>query len=117
MRVRREKLDRLIAAGVDPYPLRAETDTTIAEIVRTYSHQSPDELDTAAKQVKIAGRIMTVRDHGKTAFLDLSERGARIQVYLRRDALSERDWLIYQNLDIGDWVGIEGVVFRTKKGE
>ena len=117
MRVRREKLDRIIAAGIDPYPLRAETTTTIEEIVKSCKELSTEELEPKAMHVKIAGRVMTVRDHGKTAFLDLSERGARIQIYCRRDGLPDPGWTIYQNLDIGDWIGVEGVVFRTKKGE
>jgi lysyl-tRNA synthetase class 2 len=117
MRVRREKLDRIIAEGLDPYPLRADTTDTIASIVDNYNHATAEELDQKAKRVRIAGRIMTMRDHGKTAFLDLAEKTARIQIYCRHDSLSERDWVIYQNLDLGDWIGVEGLVFRTKKGE
>jgi lysyl-tRNA synthetase class 2 len=117
IRIRREKLERLAAAGVDPYPMRAETTATIQEIVAAHQASSTEDLDRLALQVKVAGRVMTIRDHGKTAFLDLSERTARIQIYCRRDSLPESDWLVYQNLDIGDWVAVEGTVFRTKKGE
>ncbi|MEO8215783.1 MAG: lysine--tRNA ligase [Acidobacteriota bacterium] len=117
IRVRREKLQRIVAAGFDPYPSRAETDTTVSEIVERDSGRSSEELESDSRQVRIAGRVMTVRDHGKTAFLDLAEGSARIQVYCRRDALTEAEWTLYQNLDIGDWVSVGGAVFRTKKGE
>ncbi|HVT45768.1 MAG TPA: lysine--tRNA ligase [Thermoanaerobaculia bacterium] len=117
IRVRREKLERIIAAGFDPYPTRAETDTTVEEIVARYGDSSAEALEVDPKRVKIAGRIMTIRHHGKTAFVDLSEKTARIQVYCRRDGLGENEWLLYENLDIGDWIAVEGIVFRTKKGE
>jgi lysyl-tRNA synthetase class 2 len=117
IRIRREKLARIVAAGFDPFPTRADVDTTLAAIVAANRDRPTEELDAAAQRVKIAGRIMTVRDHGKTAFLDLSEQTARMQVYCRKDSLSEAEWTLYQNLDSGDWIGVEGTVFRTKKGE
>ena len=117
IRTRREKLARIVEAGFPPYPTRAETDTTIRDLVAANDSRSAEELDASPERKKIAGRVMTVRDHGKTAFLDLSENGARIQIYCRRDTLAEREWTLYQNLDIGDWVSVEGPVFRTKKGE
>jgi len=117
IRVRREKLARIVEAGFDAYPSRAESDTTIASIIRDDHEKDSETLEREARRVKIAGRVMTVRDHGKTAFLDLSERTSRIQVYCRKDALTEREWTLYQNLDAGDWVAAQGTVFRTKKGE
>ena len=117
IRVRREKLARIVEAGFPAYPNRADVDTFVEDIVRDCSSKTTEELEAEKRRVKIAGRIMTVRDHGKTAFLDLSEKSARIQVYCRKDTLSEPEWTIYQNLDIGDWVSVEGEVFRTKKGE
>lgn len=117
LRIRREKLGRIVEAGFAPYPNRADVDTTIDLVVRTHREKSTEVLDEEKPPVKVAGRLMTLRDHGKTAFLDLSEKTARIQVYCRKDTLSEREWTLYQNLDMGDWVGVHGEVFRTKKGE
>jgi lysyl-tRNA synthetase, class II len=117
IRIRREKLARIVEAGFDAYPTRAETDATIAAVVAANRDKTAEELESEHPHVKIAGRVMTVRDHGKTAFLDLSERTARIQIYCRKDTLSEREWTLYQNLDAGDWISVEGNVFRTKKGE
>jgi lysyl-tRNA synthetase, class II len=117
IRVRREKLARIVEAGFDAYPTRAESDTTIERIVQEHTAKTTEELEALDQHVKIAGRIMTRRDHGKTAFLDLSERLSRIQIYCRKDGLSDREWVLYQNLDAGDWISVEGKVFRTKKGE
>ena len=112
IRVRREKLGRIVELGFDPYPTKADVDTTIADVVA-----KGDALVAANARVKIAGRVMAVREFGKTAFLVLSEGTARIQAYCRKDTLSERDWGLYQNLDAGDWVSVEGTVFRTKTNE
>lgn len=117
IRVRRDKLQRIIDAGFDPYPALARTDITVTQVISDHAQSSPEELDTAHRTVSIAGRVMTIRDHGKTAFLDLSEGGSRIQIYCRKDGLTEKEWLLYQNLDLGDWVAVRGIVFRTKKGE
>lgn len=115
--IRREKLDHIAAAGFDRYPSVARTDTTIRKVVAGHEHKSNETLEAESNHVAIAGRIMTLRDHGKTAFLDLSEGGARVQIYCRKDTLSEKEWTLYSNLDLGDWVAVQGVVFRTKKGE
>src|SRR6185369_9062169 len=117
IRVRREKLARIVALGFDAYPTKADTDTTVADVVATYGSKSAEELEAEKPQVKIAGRIMTVREFGKTAFLVLSEKTARIQVYCRKDTLPEREWELYKNLDAGDWISAEGTVFRTKTNE
>jgi lysyl-tRNA synthetase class 2 len=117
IRVRREKLARIAALGYSTYPTKAHVDTTIAQVVAECGARSGEELDAEKRHVRIAGRIMTVREFGKTAFLVLSEKSARIQVYCRKDTLSEREWELYKNLDAGDWISAEGTVFRTKTNE
>ncbi|HEX9459196.1 MAG TPA: lysine--tRNA ligase [Thermoanaerobaculia bacterium] len=117
IRVRREKLDRIVALGFDAFPTKADVDTTVAEIVRTYGEKTAQEVDAAHATVKIAGRIMTIREFGKAAFLVLSEKTARIQVYCRMDTLPEREWALFKNLDAGDWVEVGGTLFRTKTNE
>ena len=117
IRVRREKLDRIEALGYDRFPTKADTDSTVAAIVSEFGGKAAADIDAAARRVKIAGRILTVREFGKTAFLVLSEGAARIQVYCRKDTLSEREWQLYQNLDVGDWVEAAGPLFRTKTNE
>src|SRR3954454_25279940 len=98
IRVRREKLERIVGLGFDAYPTKADADTTIADVVKSYGEKPAEELEAAKVTVKIAGRIMAIREFGKTAFLVLSEKTARIQVYCRKDMLPEREWALYQNL-------------------
>src|SRR4051795_3488612 len=117
IRVRREKLDRIAALGLDAFPAKAEVDTTIEDVVAKYGDKTTQEVEAANATVRIAGRIMGIRAFGKAAFLVLSEKTARIQVYCRMDTLPERDWSLYQNLDTGDWVEVRGTVFRTKTNE
>jgi len=117
IRVRREKLARIAALGFVEYPTKADVDTTIADVVKTYGGKSGEELEAAHANVKIAGRIMGIRAFGKAAFLVLSEKTARIQVYCRKDSLPENEWELYQNLDAGDWVEVAGTLFRTKTNE
>ncbi len=117
IRVRREKLDRIVALGFDAFPTKADVDTTIAEVVKTYGEKTAEELEAAKVTVKIAGRIMTIREFGKAAFVVLSEKTARIQVYCRMDTLPEREWALFKNLDAGDWVEVGGTLFRTKTNE
>ena len=117
IRIRREKLARIVALGYDAFPTTADVDTSIADVVARFGAKSHDELEAEKPRVKIAGRIMTVREFGKTSFLVLSEKTARIQAYCRKDTLSEREWELYKNLDAGDWVAVEGTVFRTKTNE
>jgi lysyl-tRNA synthetase class 2 len=117
IRVRREKLANIVKLGFDPFPTRAETDTTVAELVTAYTGKTHDELEAEKPRVKIAGRILTIREFGKTAFLVLSENTSRVQAYVRKDSLPEREWELYRNLDAGDWIAVEGTVFRTKTNE
>jgi lysyl-tRNA synthetase class 2 len=117
IRVRREKLARIIELGFDPYPTKADIDTTIADVIAAHGSKSAQELEKEKPRVKIAGRTMAIREFGKTAFLVLSERRARIQAYCRKDVLSGLEWSLYQNLDAGDWVSVEGTLFRTKTNE
>ncbi|HEX9981928.1 MAG TPA: lysine--tRNA ligase [Thermoanaerobaculia bacterium] len=117
IRVRREKLERIVALGYDAFPTKADVDTTLAGVIAANNGKTAEELDANPVRVKIAGRILAVREFGKTAFIVLSERTSRIQVYCRKDTLPEREWNLYKNLDAGDWISAEGNVFRTKTNE
>jgi lysyl-tRNA synthetase class 2 len=114
---RRANLDELRALGVHPYPHRFDPAATIDEIVRAHGEKSGEVLDAAPITTRTAGRILAIRSFGKANFLVLSDGKARIQVYIRQDALSERDFKIFKLLDFGDWVGVEGRLFRTKTKE
>ena len=114
---RRANLAALKALGVDPYPRRFDPGASIDAIVAADSHRTGEELDAAQITVRTAGRILAIRSFGKANFLVLSDGKARLQVYIRQDALSERDFKIFKLLDFGDWVGVEGRLFRNKTKE
>ena len=114
---RRANLDELRKLGVQPYPHRFNPQATIEEIVRAHGEKSAESLDAEPVTARTAGRILAIRSFGKANFLVLSDGKARIQVYIRQDALSERDFQIFKLLDLGDWVGVEGRLFRTKTKE
>jgi lysyl-tRNA synthetase class 2 len=114
---RRANLEDLKKLGVDPYPRRFDPGATIERIVGEHGAKAREELEAAALTVRAAGRILAVRSFGKANFLVLSDGKARIQVYLRQDSLPERDFAVFKLLDFGDWVGVEGRLFRTKTNE
>ena len=106
--IRREKLARLRELGVDPFGGRFETDTTAFDLKEAFA----DDQD-----VRLAGRILAIRDMGKSVFFVISDVHGRIQGYLNKKGVSEKDWEVWQLLDRGDWIGIEGITFTTGKGE
>lgn len=108
--VRKQKLARLRALGIDPYPHAFKRTHAVGEILAGFE-------GLRETTVRTAGRIMSVRGMGKTAFAHVQDGSGRIQVYLKRDALGERDWEIWNLLDLGDVVGVEGKPFVTKTGE
>jgi lysyl-tRNA synthetase, class II len=114
---RRANLDELRKLGVDPYPHRFDAAATIDAIVAEHGSKTSEELEAARIHTSTAGRILAVRSFGKANFLVLSDGKSRVQVYLRQDSLSEREFKVLKLLDLGDWVGIEGRLFRTKTGE
>jgi lysyl-tRNA synthetase class 2 len=114
---RLEKARQLIAQGIDPYPTRYERTHSLGEIARTWGDATLEELEQAAVPVRIAGRVLTRRDHGKTSFLTLGDGAARLQVYIRADAVGEAGYRLLDLVDLGDFVGVAGNVMRTRKGE
>ena len=99
------------------YPRTFERTHTVAELVAGYGSRTHDELEAEHVQTKTAGRILAIRSFGKANFLVISDGREKIQIYLRKDALSERDFATFKLLDFGDFVGAEGRLFRTKTNE
>ena len=114
---RRANLEELKKLGVDPYPHRFEADTPIDAVVRQYKDSSREELEEAKPRFRLAGRILAIRPFGKANFVVISDGRARIQAYIRQDTLPARDFGVFKLLDLGDWIGVEGPLFRTKTNE
>jgi lysyl-tRNA synthetase class 2 len=114
---RRAKLDELIALGVRPYPHRFARTEAIADAVRHHGQSTGEALEAAQPHVRVAGRVLGIRSFGKANFLVLSDGLARLQVYVRADSIDELSFQIFKRLDLGDIVGVEGRLFRTKTNE
>lgn len=106
--VRREKLAKLRELGIDPFGARFDTTTTPGALKEDFSD---------GRAVTIAGRLLAIRDMGKSVFATVGDVEGRIQIYLNQKGVSETDWAAYKLLDLGDWVGVEGETFTTGKGE
>jgi lysyl-tRNA synthetase class 2 len=114
---RRANLEELKKLGVEAYPRRFDIDASIDAIVAQHGSTAGEALETTRPQTRTAGRILSVRSFGKANFLVISDGRARVQVYVRQDSLSERDFRVFKLLDFGDWIGVEGRLFRTKTNE
>ena len=114
---RQKKLKAIADLGFETYPRKFDFTHTVPQILATYSSRPVEELTAQKIPVRVAGRLMSVRLHGKAGFAHLMGAGARLQIYVRQDAVAERDFELYKLLDIGDLIGAEGYLFRTKTGE
>jgi len=114
---RRAKLEELAALGVESYPNRFDRSIAIAALVARDGGKSAEALEAERPEVRVAGRILSIRSFGKANFLVLSDGLARVQVYVRADSMAERDFDLFKRLDFGDQIGVAGRVFRTKTNE
>lgn len=112
MQVRIDKMHKIEEHGWKPFGYRFLYTHRAADIAAQF-----DELSEKETEVKMAGRIMAIRGHGKTCFMDMQDKTGRIQVYVRKDVLGEENYALIKLMDIGDTVGITGTAFRTHMGE
>lgn len=112
MQVRIDKMHKIEEHGWKPFGYRFLYTHRAADIVAQF-----DELSEKETEVKMAGRIMAIRGHGKTCFMDMQDKTGRIQVYVRKDVIGEENYALIKLMDIGDTVGITGTAFRTHMGE
>jgi lysyl-tRNA synthetase, class II len=117
LRNRRENLRRIEELGLAQTPMRFPVTETVSDIARRYRGEPGEALEARAIGVTTAGRVLALRTAGKAGFLDLSDGRERLQVYVRRDAVGEAAFALYEALDLGDWLGVEGDLFKTRTGE
>src|SRR5438105_3842167 len=117
LRQRRANFEELQRLGVMVYPHAFARTETVAELVEMHGAKTHDELDANKIRTTTAGRILAIRTFGKANFLVITDGGAKIQIYVRKDALSDRDFALFKLLDFGDFIGVEGHLFRTRTNE
>ncbi|WP_447972785.1 lysine--tRNA ligase [Nitrospira sp. Kam-Ns4a] len=112
-----KKLEVLRSLGVEPYGRRFEVKDRAGDLIRLHGHKPKETLEREAIVCTVAGRIVALRRFGKAAFALLQDGADRLQVYLKKDRLGEAAYRVAQELDLGDWIGVSGVLFRTKTDE
>ncbi|HTW45807.1 MAG TPA: lysine--tRNA ligase [Acidobacteriaceae bacterium] len=115
--LRREKLKQIEALGQQAYPNSFAATHSLAEIRSKYDGTAAEALEASRVEVKVAGRIMAIRQQGKAGFAQLQQIGARLQIYVRKDAVGDQGFELYKLLDLGDHIGVSGYLFRTRTGE
>ena len=114
---RRGKLDELRRRGVDPFPARFPVDGSVGEVAARHDGLDAAALEANPVRVRVAGRVTAIRTHGKASFIDLTDGGGHLQAYLRRDVVGDEAFALLDALDLGDFWGVEGTLFRTRTGQ
>jgi len=114
---RRKKLKELAALGHDPYPHRFDASHSVKEILDRFTSRSKESLEAEKIPVRLAGRLMTIRLQGKAGFAHIQSQGCRLQIYIKLDVVGQHAFELFRLLDMGDIIGVEGFLFRTKTDE
>ena len=114
---RKANLEAITRLGFAAYPNKFDATDSVSALVDGYTSKSKDDLEATRVDTVTAGRIVSVRSFGKASFFVLSDGRSRLQIYVRQDALSERDYQLSKLLDLGDQIGVSGHLFRTKTNE
>lgn len=110
------KLERIRERGIEPFPARARRDHTAAEALAAFENAEAD--GSAAPTVQVTGRLRAIREMGKSIFAHIEDGSGRIQIYLKQDTLGEQTFELFKrDIDLGDFIGVEGYLFRTRTGE
>ncbi|NHN35044.1 lysine--tRNA ligase [Paenibacillus agricola] len=117
LQIRRNKLDELRGLGIDPFGQKYNVTHHAGDLLQGYDALSHDELEALPVEVSIAGRIMQKRGMGKAGFAHVQDISGKIQIYVRQDTVGEIPYQAFSILDIGDIIGVQGTVFKTKTGE
>jgi lysyl-tRNA synthetase class 2 len=114
---RQKKLAEIEAHGHEAYPHKFDWTATPAELVEKYASADAAALEASKPAVRVAGRIVALRLHGKAGFAHISGSGQRLQIYVKLDIVGLRTFELFQMIDLGDFVGVSGHLFRTRTGE
>jgi len=117
MAQRLRKIDELKKEGVELFPNDFRAEKTTEDLVERFGQATPEELAKIEESFSVAGRIMSMRDFGKAAFIHIQDRNGRIQVYVRGDRVGKKAFSVFRKMDVGDFMGVTGTLFRTKTNE
>jgi lysyl-tRNA synthetase class 2 len=114
---RRRTLDEIIQLGLDPYPHKFERTHSISQLVHQFSNKTGEELESERPRARLAGRVHAINKMGKAAFIRFTDGAELLQIYIKSNEVDERTWSLFKLLDLGDFIGTEGRMFRTRTGE
>lgn len=114
IKIREEKANRILGI-IGKFPHKFNLTDTVTEIVINYKEIKEEDLPK--RRFATAGRVISIRWHGKACFAHINDGNDKLQIYLRKDVVEEKDFLIFTYIDIGDFIGVEGELFRTRTGE
>ena len=112
-----KNLEELRQEGINPFPNDFQVTHTSHDLHQAYDSLSDEQLKSVGESFRVAGRLMAVRDFGKASFVQVQDRKGRIQAYFRKDIVGDQAFELFKKFDVGDFVGIEGTIFRTKTQE
>ena len=113
--IKRSEIENIKKEGIDPFGQRFERKHKIGEVIQKFNQLGIGE--SSQEKVTIAGRIMALRKHGKAAFADIEDIEGRMQIYIKSNKVGQKTFELFSKIDVGDIIGITGLVFRTKMGE
>ncbi len=116
-KVRLEKLEKVKELGMETYPYQFDKNISIPELKSEYSEKDEKYFEDLKNEFKVAGRIMSIRKMGKSSFFHIFDGNETIQMYIRKDMVSEDIFALFKLLDIGDIIGVSGKLFKTRSGE
>ncbi len=111
------KMEALKKEGINPYPNHFKVTHTSEEILKVYGSRSDEELLSLPESFRLAGRIVAIRNFGKASFIHIKDRNGKIQAYIQKGIIGDESFQFFKRFDIGDFIGLEGSLFRTKTGE
>ena len=114
---RQKKLEQIQTLGYEPYPREFRWTDTPAALVDKYGEKLAADLEADKHEIRVAGRLVSLRLMGKAGFAHIQGSGKRIQIYVKKDVVGERGFALFQLLDLGDLIGVRGHPFRTKTNE
>lgn len=117
IQVRLEKRDTLLAAGIAPYGMKFDRTHTTQQLVDRFESKTKEQLEEENIHTTVAGRIMTKRGKGKAGFAHISDVSGQIQIYVRQDRIGDAQFELFNKADMGDIIGVEGILFKTNMGE
>jgi lysyl-tRNA synthetase class 2 len=117
LRQRKQKAEELRQAGVELYPNDFRVEDRLGDIKSHYGEKSGEVLEEEEKIFVCAGRIMSMRSFGRATFMHIKDESGLLQIYVKRDLIGEEEYKLFKKMDIGDFIGVRGTVFRTKTGE